>query len=301
MICRKLSVALLFAAAPAFAGNLAVNTTFDHDLSGWEYVEPQHAQWQSADALGRPTSGSLRGTNDSTGSNNYYTLLAAPCAAITPGTFYEGGLDYRIPAGQDRILFVFLEVVWYNAGGCADANYIGNYSLVEGSLQDGVWHRAESNVGIEAPVGAAFASFRVDFGKIGADSVGIAEIDNVVFKPRGTCGTTPDRLCLNHDRFQVTSTFENYAGVTGSGFGQSMTDQTGYFWFFNPANVELVIKVINGCNLNSNYWIYAGGLTDVEVALVVKDMSTGTTVPYANHLGTPFQPIGDIGSFPVCP
>jgi hypothetical protein len=98
----------------------------------------------------------------------------------------------------------------------------------------------------------------------------------------------------------VTSTFENYAGVTGIGFGQSMTDETGYFWFFNPSNVELVLKVINGCFLNSNYWIYAGGLTDVEVNLEVKDVRTGTTVPFHNNLGTPFQPIGTIGDLPVC-
>ena len=64
-----------------------------------------------------------------------------------------------------------------------------------------------------------FASFRVNLSKIEAGGAATAYYDNLVFKPAGTCGTTPDRLCLNNDRFQVTSTFENYASVTGAGIG----------------------------------------------------------------------------------
>ena len=48
-----------------------------------------------------------------------------------------------------------------------------------------------------------------------------------------------------------------------------------------------MIKVINGCSFNSNYWIYAGGLTDVEVRLEVKDSRTGTVVPSSTPWALP--------------
>lgn len=296
---RALFAALLLAAAPALAGNSLTNPTFDTDLSGWAYVST--AVWDPGDALAQSNSGSAVGTNNAATPFTYATLLISPCLPVTPGASYDGSFDYRIPTGQGVTAIPSLEIAWYSSGTCGGGSYLSSSSLVDGTIVDGAWHRAESTYAPTAPAAAAFAAFRVHLSKIEAGGTATAAYDNVVFKPQGTCGTTPDRLCLNNDRFQVTSTFQTYASVSGIGMAQAMTGDTGYFWFFSPANVEVVIKVINGCGYNANYWIYAGGLTDVYVRLEVKDTRTGTSRIYTNPLATPFHPIGDIGSFPTCP
>ena len=68
-----------------------------------------------------------------------------------------------------------------------------------------------------------------------------------------------------------------------------------------PQNVEVVVKVLNGCGSNSRYWTFAGGLTDVNVILTVTDMQTGAVKTYTNPQGTPFQPIQDTDAFAACP
>lgn len=296
---RALLVALLLAATPAFAGNSLTNPTFDTGLAGWAYVGT--ANWDASDALAQPSSGSLVGTNSAASPFTYETLLISACLPVTAGASYDGSFDYRIPAGQGVTSVPSLEIAWYSGASCGGLTFMSASALVDGTTVDGAWHRAESTYAPIAPAGATFATFRLHLSKIEAGGTATAYYDNLVFKPEGTCGTTPDRLCLNQDRFQVTSTFLTYASVSGVGMAQAMTGDTGYFWFFNPANVEAVIKVINGCSFNGNYWIYAGGLTDVYVRLEVKDVRAGVSQVYTNPLGTPFHPIGDIASLPTCP
>ncbi|MEO7793614.1 MAG: hypothetical protein ABIV06_02485, partial [Thermoanaerobaculia bacterium] len=254
---RVLLAALLLTSTPLFAGNLLTNATFPTDLSGWDYVGA--ATWNSSDALTQASSGSLVGTNNAASPFTYVTLLISTCLPVTGGAAFDGSLDSRIPAGQGVTATASIEIAWYGAGGCSGIHYLGSNILVASSDADGVWHRSEASSAVHAPALAAFATVRLTLSKTEAGGIATAYFDNVVFKPQGTCGSLPDRLCLNNNRFQVTSTWENYAGQSGVGLAQAMTAETGYFWFFSAANVEVVVKVINGCSLNSNYWIYAGG------------------------------------------
>jgi hypothetical protein len=107
-------------------------------------------------------------------------------------------------------------------------------------------------------------------------------------------------LCLNDDRFEVTATWSTPAGDTGPGHGVGITADTGYQWFFNPENVETVIKVLNGCAVNGHYWVFAAGLSNVRVDLTVRDTQTGATKTYTNPLNQPFQPIQDTSAFQTC-
>ncbi len=48
-------------------------------------------------------------------------------------------------------------------------------------------------------------------------------------------------------------------------------------------NVEVVVKVLNGCSPPFNhYWVFASGLTNVAVELTVTDTQTGEVVTYLN-------------------
>jgi hypothetical protein len=115
------------------------------------------------------------------------------------------------------------------------------------------------------------------------------------------CPDSRDVLCLNQDRFEVQVTWEAPSGGTGIGIGVELTNDSGYFWFFNSRNVELVVKVLNGCSTPvGNYWVFAAGLTNVATEISVKDTVTGAVKRYRNPLGTAFQPILDTRAFATC-
>jgi hypothetical protein len=129
---------------------------------------------------------------------------------------------------------------------------------------------------------------------------------SVVVAPAGgsaSCVPSPTTLCLNSGRFAVTASFRTANGQTGNATGVGLTTDSGYFWFFNPANIEVVVKVLNACTLNPpRYWVFAAGLTNVEVTLQVTDTRTGgSPQSYTNPLNTPFAPIQDTDAFATCP
>jgi hypothetical protein len=115
------------------------------------------------------------------------------------------------------------------------------------------------------------------------------------------CSASASALCLNGSRFAVTATFRTSSGQTGHGTAVSLTSDTGYFWFFDSTNVEEVVKVLDGCGLDSQYWVFAGGLTNVEVTTVVTDTKTGKSKTYVNPQGATFQPVQDTQALAVCP
>ena len=101
----------------------------------------------------------------------------------------------------------------------------------------------------------------------------------------------------------MTAAFRTSNGQSGNGQAVSLTSDSGYFWFFNAANIEVVIKVLNACTQSPpRYWVFAAGLTNVEVTLTVRDTQTGAQAPpYVNPINTPFQPIQDTNAFSTCP
>jgi hypothetical protein len=115
-----------------------------------------------------------------------------------------------------------------------------------------------------------------------------------------SCTPDPTTLCLNNGRFQVKTRWTTPQGQTGSGQAVTLTGDTGYFWFFSSNNVEMVTKVVAGCPLNTRYWVFAGGLTNVDVVMTVTDVQTGAVRTYTNPQGTAFAPIQDTAAF-NCP
>lgn len=104
-------------------------------------------------------------------------------------------------------------------------------------------------------------------------------------------------LCLNSSRFRVQTQWVTSDGLTGAGHAVALTGDTGYFWFFSSNNVEMIVKVVDGRVFNNNFWVFAGGLTNVQVITTVTDTEAGLVKVYANPQGTAFQPIQDTGPF----
>lgn len=108
-------------------------------------------------------------------------------------------------------------------------------------------------------------------------------------------------LLLRDGRFVVETTWADFDGGDGVGTGDPLTDESGTFWFFDPANIEVIVKVLDACDVFDRYWVFAAGLTNVEVGLTVTDTMAGTSKIYDNPLGTAFQPILDVDAFATCP
>jgi CSLREA domain-containing protein len=113
------------------------------------------------------------------------------------------------------------------------------------------------------------------------------------------CVAGGNTLCLQEGRFKVTATW-----ATGAASGQAgavtLTSDTGYFWFFDPANVEVTVKVLNGCPVNDRFWVFLSGLTNVRVDVTVTDTRTGQVKTYTNPNGRVFRAQLDTSAFATC-
>jgi len=105
-------------------------------------------------------------------------------------------------------------------------------------------------------------------------------------------------LCLSNQRFKVEVQWKDFQGNTGSGQSAPLTSDTGTFWFFNAANVELVVKVLDARAINGHFWVFYGALSNVEYTLTVTDTANGQLKAYANPSGT-FGSVGDTNAFPT--
>ncbi|MEM6792938.1 MAG: spondin domain-containing protein [Acidobacteriota bacterium] len=108
-------------------------------------------------------------------------------------------------------------------------------------------------------------------------------------------------LALQNGRFEVTVTYQDFELTRGDGQPGGFSEDTGYFWFFDQSNIEVLVKIINACEGFDRYWVFASGLTNVEVNIRVTDTLTGQVNEYSNPLGRAFPPIQDTEAFTVCP
>jgi hypothetical protein len=143
--------------------------------------------------------------------------------------------------------------------------------------------------------------FRIKARNASGDSAYSNETSATTEPSTSTCVTSPTAMCLNGGRFRVEASFRTSQGQSGQAHAVQLVEDSGYLWFFNPNNIEVVVKVLNACTVNNRYWIFAGGLTDVEVQLIVTDTQTGVQKRYTNPLKTAFQPIQDTNGLAVCP
>jgi hypothetical protein len=104
------------------------------------------------------------------------------------------------------------------------------------------------------------------------------------------CVADSTTACLLNNRFKVRVKL-------GTAYQQVIpfTSQTGFFWFFSPDNLEILVKVLDGTSLNGRYWVYFGALTDQAYTVEVTDTATGAVKSYPSpgaYCGT-----GDTSAF----
>ena len=90
---------------------------------------------------------------------------------------------------------------------------------------------------------------------------------------------------LNGGRFRAQVSWATPDGATGAGSGVLLTADSGYFWFFQSSNIELILKVLDGRGVNGKFWVFYGSLTDVKFTLTITDIQTGSLRVYAGQQG----------------
>jgi hypothetical protein len=115
------------------------------------------------------------------------------------------------------------------------------------------------------------------------------------------CVPGPTVACLAN-RFKVEVTYDATPG-NGTGPGNVVLESTQSvkFTFFDPGNIELILKVLDACVPPFNkWWVFGGGLTDVGVTITVTDSSTRAVKTYTSAKGRLFQTFADTSAF-GCP
>ncbi|MEM9292317.1 MAG: right-handed parallel beta-helix repeat-containing protein [Acidobacteriota bacterium] len=115
--------------------------------------------------------------------------------------------------------------------------------------------------------------------------------------PKNDCVPNSTTLCLRQQRFAVTMDFTDFQGNSDRGQAVSLTSDTGYFFFRNPNNVEVVLKVLDGRPINGFFWVFYGALSNVEYTLTVTDTETGNEATFFNPLRT-FGSDADVQALP---
>ena len=110
---------------------------------------------------------------------------------------------------------------------------------------------------------------------------------------------------LLEGRFEVSVTGRNFALVPFVGKSVPLaSNDSAVFYFFQPANFELLVKIVDGCSLNNRFWVFYAATTNVEFTLKVTDTflpGPFNYITYTNPLGTQdYTSVADSDALPTC-
>lgn len=107
-------------------------------------------------------------------------------------------------------------------------------------------------------------------------------------------------VLLADGRFQVDVTWRDFDGASGVGTLVFQSDDSAVFWFFDANNWELMVKVIDGCAFNENFWVFSAATTNVQFDIRITDTVSGLVKTYPNALGEAARAVTDTGAFATC-
>lgn len=138
------------------------------------------------------------------------------------------------------------------------------------------------------------------------DQVGIFITEQT---PVTSCTPSDTVMCIDDEpgdhRYKVTASFHTVQGGGVSGDGQEIPlaplgiDHGGTFWFFDPTNPEVLIKLVDGCTVNGRWWVFLSAGTNVGFSVTITDtLFGGGTKTYTNadlHAAVPVQDTKALG------
>ncbi len=131
------------------------------------------------------------------------------------------------------------------------------------------------------------------------DDVAGDVVSQTEFEP--TCPPGPTNLCFQGHRFKAEATWTTPGGTGVARSVVGASDASGNFFFFDPVNWEMLVKVLDGCAVNGHYWVFAAAATDLGWQLTVEDTASGESWAMSNPLGQRSPAITDTEAFATCP
>ncbi len=194
-----------------------------------------------------------------------------------------------LPAGPGVINNPFMSGLTYQAPPTAGCYYV-SLVLYNGAKIVDLWTIASKSTPF-SPNATGYAVF--SFG--GASC-----------PPPTSCSQSPLDGCLIGGRFLVATTFYNandgkaQAQVQSFAGGRAESDESVFYYFTDPSNFELGVKVLDACALTNTFWVFIGGLTNQGWTVNVLDTQTGNHKHYINDLPNTTVTTTDTAGLP-CP
>ncbi len=127
------------------------------------------------------------------------------------------------------------------------------------------------------------------------------KVPNAGFLASGESTPPGETIYLQSDRFELVVDTVDPLGVERPGRLITQSEDSAILYFFSQNNWEMLIKVLDGCDINNRFWVFFAATTDVEFTLTVTDTETSQVKVYTNDLGQPADAITDTDAFATCP
>lgn len=107
----------------------------------------------------------------------------------------------------------------------------------------------------------------------------------------------PNPVTLQHERFELDVIWQNNLAAGPAFPAATPTDDSALFAFFQRDNWEVMVKVLDGCNINGFYWVFIAANTDQGYDVTVTDTVSETERTYSNPIGMPSPATTDVEAF----
>lgn len=124
---------------------------------------------------------------------------------------------------------------------------------------------------------------------------------------RSACFPVGDEFTHFDDESEISLLDELYCTFVsfrdaqgGEGLGRPVphrSNESALFWFYDPDNWEVQVKVLDACAVNGHRWVFIAGTTNVELEIEVLESRTLRRRTYRNDLGDPTRSILDTAAF----
>jgi plastocyanin len=161
------------------------------------------------------------------------------------------------------------------------------------SLAPGV----ESFIDSGLPGGATF-QYRIS--AVGTD--GISNVSDIA--AGATDGATApcddaNALCLDGGRFEASVEWHRPTAAADGTRRMMLPEapRSGLFSSSRSSDPQLLISLLDGCNVNGHHWLYFATVADVELTVKVRDTQTGRIWVWFNPAGSVPAPVRDVEAF----
>jgi hypothetical protein len=106
-------------------------------------------------------------------------------------------------------------------------------------------------------------------------------------------------LCLDGGRFEAMVDWHRPSAADDGTRRMALPEasRSGLFSSSRSSDPQLLVNMLDGCNVNGHHWLYFATVTDTELTVKVRDTQTGRTWVYFKPAGSVPAPVRDVEAF----